>query len=400
MVKIILNNIQNKEEVKAFNLTKIVESISENEGDLENEEILITGENKTYMLKQSGDYYYLSELSKKKNDRYEVRIFETTSRAELEKFKAEASNRGIDITYENLQIINGKIDAITLKVDCNDGFSGTASTSNIPESGIGFIRDYSEGTDVPFAIGKVFGNEDQVEEKDWKNDFKKEFNTAFNDEKVVEKDKNQLISHDHDIDFSIGLNNYLNASNQFPDTDNKDFALDPLTSWTYGIHSNHKISVSPFVKFNFQLGLLWNNFALADNNYQFIKGPEQVELLDNDLSRPDINPTRSKLNITYLNLNVVPMFHFGKSSNAFRIGAGPFGSYRIASKSKFKYDDNGKDVIKNNFHINNWKYGLKAQVGWKGVDLFATYDLSPIFIEDRGPEADYPLRAISFGVIF
>jgi hypothetical protein len=352
------------------------------------------------MLKQSGDYYYLSELSKKKNDRYEVRIFETTSRAELEKFKAEASNRGIDITYENLQIINGKIDAITLKVDCNDGFSGTASTTNIPESGIGFIRDYSEGTDVPFAIGKVFGNEDQVEEKDWKNDFKKEFNTAFNDEKVVEKDKNQLISHDHDIDFSIGLNNYLNASNQFPDTDNKDFALDPLTSWTYGIHSNHKISVSPFVKFNFQLGLLWNNFALADNNYQFIKGPEQVELLDNDISRPDINPSRSKLNITYLNFNLIPMFHFGKSSNAFRIGAGPFGSYRIASKSKFKYDDNGKDVIKNNFHINNWKYGLKAQVGWKGVDLFATYDLSPIFIEDRGPEADYPLRAISFGVIF
>ncbi len=94
------------------------------------------------------------------------------------------------------------------------------------------------------------------------------------------------------------------------------------------------------------------------------------------------------------------MFHFGKSSNAFRIGAGPYGSYRIASKSKFKYNDNGKDVVKNNFHINNWKYGLKAQVGWKGVDLFATYDLSPIFIEDRGPEADYPLRAISFGVIF
>ncbi|SMG40312.1 Outer membrane protein beta-barrel domain-containing protein [Marivirga sericea] len=400
MVKIILNNIQNKQEVKAFNLTKIVESISENKDDLENAEILITGENKTYMLKQSGDYYYLSELSKKKNDRYEVRIFETSSRAELEKFKTEASNRGIDVTYENLQIINGKIDAITLKVDCNDGFSGTASTTNIPDSGIGFIRDYSEGSEVPFAIGKVFGNEEQEDEKDWKNDFKKEFNTAFNEEKVVAKDKNKFISHDHDVDFSIGLNNYLNSNNQFPDTDNKDFALDPLTSWTYGIHSNHKISVSPYLKFNFQLGLLWNNFALADNNYQFIKGPEQVELLNNDLARPDINPSRSKLNITYLNLNVVPMFHFGKSSNAFRIGAGPFGSYRIASKSKFKYDDNGKDVVKNNFHINNWKYGLKAQVGWKGVDLFATYDLSPVFIEDRGPEANYPLRAISFGVIF
>jgi hypothetical protein len=335
-----------------------------------------------------------------------VRIFKSTTKSELEEFKSEAKKLNIDITYENLEIINAEIEAITLKVDCNDGFSGTASTTNIPESGIGFIRDYREGADIPFVIGRIFDKDKNIasskskEDDNWKKELKDEFDTAFNEEKVVKKDRNRLIKHDHDIDFSIGLNNYLNSSNQFPDTDNKNFALDPLTSWTYGIHSNHKISVSPYVKFNFQLGLLWNNFALADNNYQFTKGPEQVELLDNDVERPDINPTRSKLNITYLNFNLVPMFHFGKSSNAFRIGAGPFGSYRIASKSKFKYDDNGKDVAKNNFHINNWKYGIKAQVGWKGVDLFATYDLSPIFIEDRGPEADYPLRAISFGVIF
>lgn len=400
MVEIILNNIQDKEEVKAFNLKKIVESISENAGNLQDEEVLISGENVTYLIKQSGDYYYLSELSTKSNDRYVVQIFETTSRAELDKIKEDASKNGIDIDYENLQIINGKIEAITLKVDCNDGYSGTASTTNMPESGIGFIRDYSANADAHFQMGKIFGNNEKKQDEDWKKELKNEFNTAFNEEKVVEKDKDRFIKHNHDIDFSMGLNNYLNSNNQFPDTDNKDFALDPLTSWTYGIHSNHKISVSPYVKFNFQLGLLWNNFALADNNYQFTKGAEQVEMVNTTNTRTDINPKRSKLNITYLNFNLVPMFHFGKSSNAFRIGAGPFGSYRIASKSKFKYDNNGKDVVKNNFHINNWKYGLKAQVGWKGVDLFATYDLSPIFIEDRGPEADYPLRAISFGVIF
>ena len=335
-----------------------------------------------------------------------VRIFKSTTKSELEEFKSEGKELNIDITYENLEFINGEIEAITLKVDCNDGFSGTASTTNIPESGIGFIRDYREGADIPFVIGRIFDKDKNIassksnEDDNWSKELEDEFDTAFNEEKVVDKDRNRLIKHDHDIDFSMGLNNYLNSSNQFPDTDNKDFALDPLTSWTYGIHSNHKISVSPYVKFNFQLGLLWNNFALADDNYQFTKGAEKVDMVNTANTRTDINPKRSKLNITYLNLNVVPMFHFGKSSNAFRIGAGPFGSYRIASKSKFKYDDNGKDVVKNNFHINNWKYGLKAQVGWKGVDLFATYDLSPIFIEDRGPEADYPLRAISFGVIF
>lgn len=350
----------------------------------------------------------VEEINGIQNDEvFVVRIFKSTTKSELEEFKSEAEALNIDISYENLEFINGEIEAITLKVDCNDGFSGTASTTNIPESGIGFIRDYRDDADIPFVIGRVFDKNKNVssskskDDSDWSKEFKEEFNTAFNQEKTIDKDDDEsFVNHDHDIDFSMGLNNYINSSNQFPDTDNKNFSLDPLTSWTYGIHSNHKISVSPYVKFNFQLGVLWNNFALADNSYQFTKGPEQVELLDNNISRPEINPRRSKLNITYLNLNVVPMFHFGKSSDAFRIGAGPFGSYRIASKSKFKYDDKGKDVVKNNFHINNWKYGLKAQVGWKGVDLFATYDLSPIFIEDRGPEADYPLRAISFGVIF
>jgi len=399
MVKIILNNIQDIEEVKAFNLKKIVESISENAGDLGEEEVLITGENVTYLIKQSGDYYYLSELSTKSNDRYVVQILESTSRTELDKIKEDAAKRGIDIEYENLQIINGKIDAITLKVDCNDGYSGTASTTNMPESGIGFIRDYSANADAHFQMGKIFGNGEDFE-KAIEDEIEEDFETAFNQEKVIRKRKSSFIKHDHEIDFSMGLNNYLNSNNQFPDNDNKDFSLDPLTSWTYGIHSNHIISTGKYVKFNFQFGLLWNNFALADNKFQFIKGADQLELTNTANTRPDISPSRSKLNITYLNFNLVPMFHFGKSSDAFRIGAGPFGSYRIASKSKFKYDDNGKDVVKNNFHINNWKYGLKAQIGWKGVDLFATYDLSPIFIEDRGPEVDYPLRAISFGVIF
>ena len=398
MIRIILNNIQDKQEVQAFNLKKIVESIEKNEGKLKNEEILIAGENVTYVLKQSEPYYYISELSKKSNDSYQVQIFANTSRAELDRIKEDAAKKGISIEYENLEIINGKIEAISLKVDCNDGYSGTASSTNIPKTGIGFIRDYSENADVSFQMGKVFDKKENSD-SDWKKELKNEFNTAFNEEKVVKK-SSSFIKYNHEIDFSLGLNNYLNSENQFPDNDNRDFSLDPLSSWTYGIHSNHQISVSPFVKFNFQLGVLWNNFALADNNFQFARGSEQVELIDASFARPDINPTRSKLNITYLNFNLVPMIHLGKNSDAFRFGAGPYGSYRIASKSKFKYDEDGKDIENNNFYINNWKYGIKAQIGWKGVDLFATYDLSPIFIENRGPEANYPLRAISFGVIF
>ncbi|WNB18641.1 hypothetical protein [Marivirga arenosa] len=331
---------------------------------------------------------------------FTVKIFKSTSRAELDEFKEEADKRNIDLKYTNLEIISGEIEAITIEVDCNDGFSGTASTTDIPDSGIGFIRDYRENAEVPFAIGRIFDqskNGSMNYSSDDNDD--DEFDTAFNKEKSVKKRKS-FFGYDNDIEFSIGLNNYLNNNNQFPDNDNKEYSLDPITSWTYGIHSNHVFRTGDYVRFKFQFGLQWNNFALSDNRYQITKGGEKVDLVDTEVTRPDISPERSKLNITYLNLNFIPMFHLGKSSDAFRFGAGPFGSYRIGSKSKFKYNDNGKDVVKNNFYINNWKYGVKAQIGWKGIDLFATYDLSPIFIEDRGPEADYPLRAISFGVIF
>lgn len=398
MVKIILTNIEDKDEVKGFNLSKIVETIAEDKDKLEKEEVLVAGKNITYIMKKSGDYYFLSQISGKKNDIYKVQIFATTTRIELERIKEKAAERGIDIEYETLEIINGKIEAITLKVDCNDGYSGTASTTNMPESGIGFIRNYSANATAHFQMGKIFENE-KINHKDNTKDFKDDFSTAFNQVTKVNNNKSSFIGYDHKVDFSLGLNNYLNSNYQFPDNDNKDFSLAPISSWTYGVHSTHVVSAGSFVKFNFQLGLVWNNFALADNKFQIKKGTEQLELENTSITRPDINPNRSKLNITYLNFNFVPMIHFGKSSNAFRIGAGPYGSYRIASKSKFKYEDKGKDVIRNNFHINNWKYGVKAQIGWKGIDLFATYDLSPIFIDNRGPEASYPLRAISFGII-
>ncbi|MBK6264837.1 outer membrane beta-barrel protein [Marivirga sp. S37H4] len=344
---------------------------------------------------------------------YSVRIFKHTSREELEKFKEEAAEHGIDITYENLQIVNGTIEALKMKVDCNDGFSGVVTVTDIPESGIGFIRDYSEDANVPFQIGKVFQNQpkslsEEIEEdieadieeesKSWEQKVEDGFDTAFNRESKIHSDSKskKRFRHDHEFEFLIGLNNYLNEDNQFPDNNNEVYSLDPSTSWTYGINSVHRLSLSSYFKLNFQFGLQWYNFAMADSRYQIIKGPEELEFMDTAVERPDISPSRSKLNITYLNINLVPMFHTGKSSSSFRFGAGPYGGYRIGSKSKFKYDDDGKDVTKNNFYLNNWRYGIKAQVGWKGIDLFATYDLNPLFIDNRGPE----LNAFSFGIIF
>jgi hypothetical protein len=227
-----------------------------------------------------------------------------------------------------------------------------------------------------------------------------EYNFNFN----KSSKKKRFDRYNHTLNFELGLNNYLNADNQFPDTDNAWYAVRPIVSWTYAINSVNQSRVAKWLRLDYGLGLQWYNFSLEDNSLQIVKGDEAIDFVERD----DVSGyKRSKLNITYLNFNFVPVFTLGGGSGhnkdffepfenkgGFRIGVGGYAGYRIGAKSKFRYDDE-KNKIKTNFHLNNWRYGVKAQIGWRGIDLFATYDLNELFIENRGPA----LNAFSFGII-
>ena len=86
------------------------------------------------------------------------------------------------------------------------------------------------------------------------------------------------------------------------------------------------------------------------------------------------------------------------NNNSFRIGLGPYIAYRISSHSKLVYNDGGREKDKNtdNFYLNNFRYGMRLQLGYRSTDLFFNYDLNELFVEGRGPK----LNAFSFGVIF
>jgi hypothetical protein len=82
----------------------------------------------------------------------------------------------------------------------------------------------------------------------------------------------------------------------------------------------------------------------------------------------------------------------------FRFGLGGYAGYRLGSKTKYVFTDEGskrKLKDRDNYHLNNWRYGLRMQIGYRGIDLFANYDLNELFISNRGPA----LNAFSFGVI-
>jgi len=73
--------------------------------------------------------------------------------------------------------------------------------------------------------------------------------------------------------------------------------------------------------------------------------------------------------------------------------------YRIASKTKLVYEENGereKEKDRDNFYLNNLRYGLRIQIGVRSTDLFVNYDMNELFAKDKGPK----LNAVSFGLIF
>jgi hypothetical protein len=58
--------------------------------------------------------------------------------------------------------------------------------------------------------------------------------------------------------------------------------------------------------------------------------------------------------------------------------------------------DKEKSREKNNFYLNNVRYGGRLLLGFGEVDFFINYDLNTLFAENRGPE----LNPFSFGINF
>jgi hypothetical protein len=119
---------------------------------------------------------------------------------------------------------------------------------------------------------------------------------------------------------------------------------------------------------------------------------------------------KSKFITHFLQASFVPVVDFGGNkrkpglfdgveSASFRFGLGPYAGYRTDSYTKRVYKEDGEKQRvrdRDNFYLNNLRYGLRMQLGYREVDLFFSYDLNNLFVAGRAPE----LNTFSFGVSF
>jgi hypothetical protein len=231
------------------------------------------------------------------------------------------------------------------------------------------------------------------------------------DEEWNQRDHNHRDDWHHNrtyqsFNFDLGMNNYL-SNGKFPDQDNSLYTVKPWGSWYVGINSVQRTRLANKFYLEWSLGVSWYNFKFENEQTKMSKDDNSVIF---ELDTRDAEFIKSKLTATYLHASLVPVYDFGsnrrkpsifdgRNSDSFRIGAGPYVGYRIDSYSKQKFEVNGDDEKPkdhDNFYLNNIRYGLRAQVGFKDVDLFFNYDMNELFIENKGPQ----LNAFSFGVTF
>lgn len=214
----------------------------------------------------------------------------------------------------------------------------------------------------------------------------------------------------HSFNIDLGMNNYL-ENGHFPDGGNQLYTVKPWGSWYVGLTSTLRTKVSNKVYLEWGAGVSWYNFKFVNYKTQLSKDDTGVIFYENP--RTDVEFTKSKLTVCYVNLSMVPMFDLGGYSRkpnvfngdrlnfdrrgSFRIGVGPYVGYRLDSYTKQVWEENGdkqKSHYHDNYYLNNVRYGLRAQIGFRDTDIFFNYDLNGLFIDGKGPK----LNAFSFGI--
>ncbi len=252
-----------------------------------------------------------------------------------------------------------------------------------------------EPMEVKIRIDEERVEDVEVEGNEWEEELEEMIEERIDREvTVIEKSRHTQKRNDNSTNLYFGINTYRASDGQPLPT---ELAVKSIGSWYVAINNINKTRIAHPLYIEWGVGISWYNFKFDDPDQLWVKNTTDV--VTEPIATTREGAIKSKLVNSHLDLSFVPMIDFGGfQGEKFRIGAGVYGGYRINSYTKQVFRVGGdKDKVRDweNFYLNDWRYGVTARIGWKGVDLFANYDLNQMFQDGRGPE----LNAIAFGII-
>lgn len=232
------------------------------------------------------------------------------------------------------------------------------------------------------------------------------FKIDINGERVLSfnsRDWKERVKYDRrtyvDPVIAFGLNNAIIDGQSLEDSPYKlggSRFLELGWAWRTRVFKNsNALRLSYGVSFQF-------NGLKPKNNQFFVVENGQTELQEFEF---DLRKSKFRMD----NLVFPVHFEFGPSRfiksenkirysirNQFRIGIGGYGGFNLGTRQKLKYrrgGENVKDKLKRGYNTSNFIYGLSAYVGFDGIQLYAKYDLNPIF-----RDATIEQRNVSLGL--
>jgi hypothetical protein len=195
------------------------------------------------------------------------------------------------------------------------------------------------------------------------------------------------------FEIDLGWNNYL-EDGKLPGDQNKSYGLLPYSSNIVNLRFNKTLlGRNEKSRFLATAGLEFScNNLKFENDVIVTKGSDAVSF---DPFPADQKKIKSKLTVSWLNLPL--MAHYQAKKYDFHLGIGGFVGYRLGSHTKTKFETDNiekKDKVYSNFFLQSVQYGVRAEIGFYSVDLFASYNLNELFVKGRGPA----LTPISFGI--
>jgi len=186
--------------------------------------------------------------------------------------------------------------------------------------------------------------------------------------------------------FELGVNGFYDTNySMYDDPTNEFMDLNQPASLEVNINFvEYNISLVPE-----RLGIV-SGLGLQYNNYKF-DNPVTIDKGADGIIEPlpvdDSNFKKSKLTVSYLTLPIMLEWQIpvNDHSNYFFISGGMIGGLNLGSHTKIKANS-AKSKDKGSFNINPFKYSVIGRVGLRDFSVYATYSLSNLFKDDKGPD--------------
>jgi hypothetical protein len=217
------------------------------------------------------------------------------------------------------------------------------------------------------------GDEDEWEwDEDWEWDKKK---------------KNQNPTN-FIFDFHLGFNTLLDDNGNMLEGGAQ---LDDWRSNIYEIGFNGKTrmgssSSKAYIKYG--VSFSWHDWTLRGGN---VINKDSANGGSIQFLKSDLNVRHSEWRAAFVNVPIMLQLDLSERGmdNGFTLGVGGYGGLRMYSVREIKYNDFADDRTKtkeyNNLFMNNWRYGLMAQIGFNSFKITAQYDMNPLFRESHSP---------------